>query len=162
ITFGTATGQVQTLADLQTALANLSSVTASLTGSAISFQVPAGSKHTSLAISADAALLTTLGPNGGTTPGAFTARAAHATRASLQLNYNDLLNPIDTLAKDSSYNGINLLFGDNLKIVYNENGTSSSTVKGVTSDSNGLGLAQLNGTQFQDNASIDLVIATLN
>ena len=33
-----------------------------------------------------------------------------------------MLTQIDTLAKDSSYNGINLLNGDDLKVVFNENG----------------------------------------
>ena len=34
--------------------------------------------------------------------------------------YNALLTQIDQLAKDSSYNGINLLYGDNLKVTFNE------------------------------------------
>ena len=34
-----------------------------------------------------------------------------------------MLTQIDALAKDASYNGINLLNGDDLKVVFNENGT---------------------------------------
>ena len=49
-------------------------------------------------------------------------RHADPTRASLQTDYNELLAQIDALAKDASYNGINLLLGDNLKVVFNENG----------------------------------------
>ena len=40
-----------------------------------------------------------------------------ATRTTLQGNYNALLTQIDQLAGDSSYNGVNLLNGDNLKVL---------------------------------------------
>src|SRR6185312_3260421 len=42
------------------------------------------------------------------------------TRTTLQGNYNALLTQIDQLAGDSSYNGVNLLNGDNLKVLFNE------------------------------------------
>src|SRR5271169_3990142 len=54
-----------------------------------------------------------------------------ATRTTLQGNYNALLTQIDQLAGDSSYNGINLLAGDTLKVLFNENGTSSLSITGV-------------------------------
>jgi flagellin len=160
VTFGTGTGKVSTLAELSTALSNLSGITASLTGTLVNIQVPSGTSPTSLTIGGTAT--TALGLTNGTTTGAATSTAVNDTRASLQLNYNDLLVQIDALAKDSSYNGINLLFGDDLKIVYNENATSSSTIRGVRFDSNGLGLSELNGTQFQTNTTIDQVISALN
>ena len=51
-------------------------------------------------------------------------------------------------AKDASYNGVNLLDGDDLKVVFNETGSSSQTISGVTFDSAGLGLSSVSGTGF--------------
>ena len=39
-----------------------------------------------------------------------------------------MLTQIDQLAGDSSYNGVNLLTGDNLQVNFNETGTSSLTI----------------------------------
>src|SRR5215475_4721430 len=55
-----------------------------------------------------------------------------ATRTTLQGNYNALLTQIDQLAADSSYNGVNLLNGNNLQVLFNENGTSTLNITGVT------------------------------
>ena len=43
-----------------------------------------------------------------------------ATRTSLQNDFNDIISQIDSLANDTSYNGVNLLHGDNLKVVFND------------------------------------------
>ena len=53
------------------------------------------------------------------------------TRTNLQSQYNALLTQIDQLSHDSSYNGVNLLAGDNLKVTFNETGSSSLTINGV-------------------------------
>ena len=55
-----------------------------------------------------------------------------ATRTTLQGNYNSLLTQIDQLAGDSSYNGVNLLNGNNLTVNFNETATSTLTITGVT------------------------------
>ena len=86
---------------------------------------------------------------------------ANASRTTLQQNYNSLLTQIDQLAGDSSYNGVNLLGGNNLKVVFNENNTSSLTISAVTFNSNGLGLSQISGTGatgFQADATIQSTI----
>src|SRR5262249_35789860 len=72
---------------------------------------------------------------------------------------NNVLDQINALAQDSSYNGINLLNGDDLKVTFNETGSSSLTIQGVTFNLTNLGLNKLNGTQFQDNTQIDSVIS---
>ena len=59
------------------------------------------------------------------------------TRTTLQGNYNNILTQIDQLAGDASYNGVNLLNGDNLKVLFNETGTSSLTIAGVNFNSKG-------------------------
>jgi flagellin len=85
-----------------------------------------------------------------------------ATRTTLQGNYNALLTQIDQLAGDSSYNGINLLAGDNLQVLFNENGTSSLTIAGVKFDSKGLGLSAASGTGFLDNYNITTAETAIN
>lgn len=77
-----------------------------------------------------------------------------STRSTLQTNYNSLLKQIDQLAGDSSYNGVNLLNGNNLTVNFNENGTSSLTITGVTFDSSGLGLSAIGTGGFQSNSTI--------
>jgi len=85
-----------------------------------------------------------------------------STRTTYQNQYNDLLKQIDTLASDASYNGINLLNGDELKVVFNEDGSSSLTIKGVSFDSESLGLTALDDDEFQANGSIDTVLASID
>jgi flagellin-like hook-associated protein FlgL len=87
---------------------------------------------------------------------------ALATRQSLQNDYVSLLSQIDQLAKDASFGGINLIYGDSLKIVFNENGSSALQVVGVTFTAAGLGLASPSVNAFQDNASINAVVSSLN
>ncbi|MBX6329868.1 MAG: flagellin [Pseudolabrys sp.] len=63
-----------------------------------------------------------------------------AERTTLQSQFNDLLTQIDELAGDASFNGVNLLNGDNLTVVFNEQGTAKLTITGVTDTSNGLSI----------------------
>jgi flagellin len=88
-----------------------------------------------------------------------------ATRTTLQSNYNGLLTQIDQLAGDASYNGVNLLTGDNLTIDFNPAGSSSLTITGVNFTSEGLGLAAISGSgapSFQNDATINSTISSLN
>jgi flagellin-like hook-associated protein FlgL len=85
-----------------------------------------------------------------------------ATRTTLQGNFNNILTQIDQLAGDSSYNGVNLLNGDNLKVLFNENGTSSLTISGVNFNSKGLGLSAASGTGFLDNNNITTAETAIN
>jgi flagellin len=91
--------------------------------------------------------------------------APGATRTTLTNNYNALLLQIDQLAGDSSYNGVNLLSGNNLKVIFNETNTSSLTITGVTFNSTGLGLSQLSangGGAFQSDTSVQNTINAIN
>ncbi|THD53796.1 MAG: hypothetical protein E8A46_09880 [Bradyrhizobium sp.] len=85
---------------------------------------------------------------------------SQATRASLVTQYNNIITQITTTSQDASFNGINLLNGDDLKLTFNETGKSTLTVSGVTYDAAGLGLSTLTpGTDFRDNSSANAVIA---
>jgi flagellin-like hook-associated protein FlgL len=88
--------------------------------------------------------------------------ASQDVRKSLVKQYNDIITQITTTAQDSSFNGINLLFGDNLKLTFDETGKSTLNVTGVTFDAAGLGLGQLTaGTDFLDNNSANKALALL-
>jgi flagellin len=110
----------------------------------------------------------TVGGTAGTaTFGAGTAPVAdpvsQASRASLVTQYNQIITQITTTAQDSSFNGINLLNGDSLKLVFDETGKSTSTITGVTFNPTGLGLKALtSGTDFVDNTSTNTVLSALN
>ncbi|CCD99275.1 putative flagellin protein, C-terminus (fragment) [Bradyrhizobium sp. STM 3809] len=74
-----------------------------------------------------------------------------------------MLAQINTTAADASFNGVNLLNGDTLKLTFNENGKSTLSITGVTFNTGGLGLSNLtSGTDFLDNNSANKVITLLN
>ncbi len=89
--------------------------------------------------------------------------ASQTARAGLISQYNSVIDQIKTTAQDSSFNGINLLNGDQLKLVFNETGKSTLSIQGVTFDPAGLGLSSLtSGTDFLDNAGTNKVLDSLN
>lgn len=70
------------------------------------------------------------------------ARNADATgRAALATQFGTLRGQIDQLITDTGYGGKNLLNGDSLTVSFNEDGSSSLSVTGVTYDSAGLSIA---------------------
>jgi len=88
--------------------------------------------------------------------------AAQSVRSNLVKQYNDILAQITTTAQDASFNGVNLLAGDQLKLTFNETGKSTLSITGVDFNAAGLGLANLaSGTDFIDNAATNKVIANL-
>src|SRR5437868_3674114 len=108
----------------------------------------------------------TLGSAGTTTFGGPTTptadAASQAIRASLVNQYNGIITQITTTAQDSSFNGINLLNGDNLKLTFDETAKSTLNVSGVTYDAPGLGLSSLTaGTDFLDNSPANAALTNL-
>uniref|UniRef100_UPI001BB46AC1 hypothetical protein n=1 Tax=Acinetobacter baumannii TaxID=470 RepID=UPI001BB46AC1 len=112
------------------------------------------------------------GTSGGTLTSALTFstastpvqdNTAQTARAKLVNQYNNILQQIDSTSQDSSFNGVNLLNGDQLKLVFDETGKSSLNITGVTYNSKGLGLASLtSGVDFIDNAATNKVLTNLN
>ena len=152
ITFGSALGQVNTKAKLTTALNGLTDITGGFDSSGDLQFTPTSTS--TVTIGGTPGTVTALGLSLGNFTPTATVVTPNATRANLQTQYNDLLTQIDQMAADASYNGINLLNGDNLKVVFNESSTSSLTIQGVKFDSAGLGLTNITGTGFQDNNSV--------
>jgi len=158
ITFGS--GNVETRADLVAALGSLTGVTATINGSDQISITSTGSESVTIGGTAAASLFAS-GNIGSNTPTASVTTPS-TTRSNLQSQYNELLTQIDALAADASYNGINLLNGDDLKVVFNEDGSSYQNISGVTFTSAGLGLSALSGSEFQTNSDIDTVIGNLD
>jgi flagellin-like hook-associated protein FlgL len=89
--------------------------------------------------------------------------ASQTTRANLVAQYNNIIAQITTTSQDSSFNGVNLLNGDTLKLIFDETGKSTLNITGVTYDAAGLGLASLTaGTNFLDSNSANAVLTQLN
>ena len=162
ITFGTGAAEVDTLTELNAALLanNLQASVDDTTG------------RITITTTNDAASAT-IGALGGTATGAgkaflaasvtTVAKVADAgsqtTRANLVSQYNNIIEQITTTAQDASFNGINLLNGDNLKLTFNESGKSTLNISGVTFNATGLGLASLvGGTDFLDSSSANATI----
>jgi flagellin-like hook-associated protein FlgL len=89
--------------------------------------------------------------------------SSQTIRANLVSQYNNIIAQITTTSQDASFNGINLLNGDNLKLTFNETGKSTLNISGVTYNATGLGLNSLvAGTDFLDSASANATIAKLS
>src|SRR6202165_945779 len=88
--------------------------------------------------------------------------ASQAIRSNLVSQYNNIIQQITTTSQDASFNGINLLNGDNLNLTFNETGKSTLNITGVTYNAAGLGLASLTaGTDFLDNSSANKALVAL-
>tara|TARA_R110002124_G_scaffold111152_1_gene264811 strand:+ start:308 stop:2416 length:2109 start_codon:yes stop_codon:yes gene_type:complete len=160
IVFGTGTGQVSTLAELNTALGALTDVTASIDGSgnlSLTAASAAASDSIVLGGTSDSSLLGTVD---GTTEATITGGTNR--RESLENDFNELLIQIDELKNDAGFNGKNLLDGDDLKVIFNEDGSSSMTIGGVSFDSAGLGLSSVTTGDFNSDSAIEATLATLD
>ena len=160
LTFGTGVGEIATKAALTSTLAGFTDISGAFTGSNDLQLTPTSTSPVTIGGAPSA--VTALGLSLGTTTPTATVVTASSTRATLQSNYNALLTQIDQLAGDSSYNGVNLLSGNNLTVNFNENGTSGLTIAGVNFNSSGLGLSAISGNGFQDNTNISTTETAIN
>ncbi|UFZ04517.1 flagellar protein [Bradyrhizobium ontarionense] len=163
ITFGLGTGQVNSLNDLNTKLAaNNLQASVDTTGK-ISITTTNDAASATIGTIGGTAAAASQSFNGLTAAAPVADPTAQSQRASLVAQYNNVLAQINTTAADASFNGVNLLNGDTLKLTFNETGKSSLSITGVTFNTGGLGLSTLtSGTDFLDNSSANKVITVLN
>jgi flagellin len=90
----------------------------------------------------------------GLVAGVTAAGAVSASRTTSAQQFDALRTQIDQLAADSGYNGVSLLNGGGLKVVFNQLATSFQTIAGATDTSTGLGVVASTG-QFQTNFDIN-------
>ena len=75
--------------------------------------------------------------------------------------FNDILTQIDQLANDSSYKGVNLLKGDKLKVVFNEDRSSYLEIEGKDASSTGLKLASVSAADWETNEGVEATITSV-
>ncbi|MBV9459252.1 MAG: flagellar protein [Bradyrhizobium sp.] len=163
ITFGTGASQISTLNQLNTVLAS-NNLQASLSTTGV-LTILTTNEAASSTIGAVSGSSTTSGQafSGVTASTPVLDPDSQTTRAGLIAQYNNVMAQINTTAQDASFNGINLLNGDTLKLVFNETGRSTLNITGVTFNDAGLGLANLTvGTDFLDSNSANKVLSTLD
>jgi len=103
------------------------------------------------------------GGAGGAVVAAVPDPVSQTARATLVSQYNQIIQQLTTTAQDASFNGINLLNGNSLKMIFDETGKSTLTIAGVTFNPTGLGLTSLTaGTDFTDNVMTQTVLTALN
>ena len=104
------------------------------------------------------------------TTGIVSSGVTSSTRSNLIEQYNTLRTQIDSLAKDSGFNGVNLLAGDKVTIAFNEKGGKNQTkldIQGtsLTSDNIGIqaaGNAEVTGViNFQNDADLEQATTAL-
>ncbi|MGJ5063314.1 MULTISPECIES: flagellin [unclassified Bradyrhizobium] len=163
VTFGLGTGQVKSLNDLNTKLA-ANNLQASIdTTGKISITTTNDAASATIGAIGGTSAASSQAFNGLTAAAPVADATAQTQRASLVSQYNNVLAQINTTAADASFNGVNLLNGDTLKLTFNENGKSTLSITGVTFNTGGLGLSNLtSGTDFLDNNSANKVITLLN
>jgi flagellin len=90
-------------------------------------------------------------------------------RKNLAKQFNDLRDQLDKFADDASFNGINLLRGDKLKLTFNETGTSTIDIQAKDSDgaatqvnNSTLGITTAVDSDFDSDTSIDARLSTLS
>ena len=90
-------------------------------------------------------------------------------RTNLVQQFNALRDQLDKLADDASFNGINLLRGDKLKLTFNETGTSTIDIQAKDADGNAtsvnattLGISTVVDSNFDTDATLDAKLSTLS
>ncbi len=144
-----------------------------------------GSEDVEFGIGSDAVAATAItdaaAGNGNTAFGFLQADAVTATaikgqavtsavRSNLIQQFNDLRTQIDELAKDSGYNGVNLLQGDKVSIQFNEKtgkNQSKLDIQGSTLSADNLGISLATNTKvtgqfnFQNDSDLDAATKSL-
>lgn len=168
ITFGTGEGEVSTLEGLNNALKGAGARATLSSDGKLTIETLNQNEADSLSIGGS--LVSTDGTSADGEIFSFATSAGASKDATIgdsdrrvnyKNDYNDLLGQITELAKDASFNGVNLLAGDALKVVFNENGESFLDVNGVNILET-LGLENIADEDFLDSSSIDAVINKLN
>ncbi|MCJ8324686.1 MAG: hypothetical protein HRU29_05485 [Rhizobiales bacterium] len=163
VTVAFADGTQDTLANIATQLSTGAGISAAVVSNKL--VITADNEGDSIEItSTGTATLSAVGLSAGTSTDQVTAVAAtdNATRTSLEAQFKETMDQIDQLTQDAGFNGNNFLDSDDLKITFNEDGSSSMTIKGADTSSSGLGLTSPAAGDFQDDVKIEAVLKSLD
>src|SRR5205823_4202695 len=111
-------------------------------------------------ISISSLTLTGVGAVGGKIDGTTGTKSigGNTVRANLVTQFNQLKDQLDKTAADASFNGVNLLQGDVLKLFFNELGTSTLSIQSTNPsgvNSSTLGIGSATNAEFEDNTAVD-------
>ena len=162
IVFGAAPGRIGSLNQLNDALAANNLQATFVSGKLTITTTNEAASATIGAITGSAVGASQAFAAGTTAPAPVVDASAKLTRDNLVFQYNNIINQITTTSQDASFNGINLLGGDTLKLTFNETGKSTLNIQGVNFNPAGLGLDVLNTGAFKDNAAINDIVTALN
>ncbi len=159
ITFGTGTSEVNTVTELEAALDAITGITSSVDSTTGFLTITAVDNSDSFTLGGTAVTDVGLaaGANAPVTQGTL-----NVTRTAAETQFNDLLVQINQLAADASFNGNNLLDGDNLTVIFNESGSSTLSITGVTFTATGLGITSVTAADFQADVNIDTALDQLD
>ncbi|MCE7999840.1 MAG: hypothetical protein HEP70_13350 [Rhodobiaceae bacterium] len=143
----------KTVSKFISSINGLSGISASITSNG-SFRIEADDGSDLVIASGVGSVATDLGINGTFDNG--------QNRTQFEGDFNGLRTQIDELALDASYQGINLLSGDDLTVNFNESQTSQLTIQGVSLNSAGLGVTAVSADDFTNDATIRSFIAELD
>ncbi|WP_020187677.1 flagellin hook IN motif-containing protein [Methylopila sp. 73B] len=169
ITFGNGDGEVSSLDELNKSLADANAkasltsdgkLTIETTNAYASADLEIGGTAVSTDGSAATGEVFDLASTAAATASAVIDDDGKSVRQDYVNDYNDLKSQIAELAKDASYNGVNLLSGDDLSVTFNEDGSSKLEIGGVDIMEK-IGLSDISIDDFLDSSKIDDVIDTL-
>ena len=159
ITFGSGGSEVNTIAELKAELALIAGASATFDDTTGAVSITATDASDDIVIAESNARSTAAV---GLSTGTFSSTTVNNTdRTALESSFNLLRTQIDELAADASFNGNNLLDGDSLSVVFNEEGTSTLAITGVTFDSAGLGINSAATDTFQSDTSLNTKLTEL-
>ncbi len=92
----------------------------------------------------------------------------NTVRKNLVTQFNELRDQLDKFADDASFNGINLLRGDKLKLTFNETGTSTIDIQAknengdpIAINNTTLGISHVVNSDFDSDSKLDGKLETL-
>ncbi len=150
----TITANALTVSKFVSSLNAISGLTAKISGTSLALSATNGREVTITSSGSGGSLASDIGFAGTFDNG--------TNRDSFVTDYNNLLDQIDQLAADASFNGVNLLDGNSLTAKFNEDGSSSLTIAGVTFDAAGLSLSDTTTSAFGTDSGINSVITSLD
>jgi len=162
IVFGSAPGRIGSLNQLNDALAANNLQATFVSGKLTITTTNEAASATIGAITGSAVGASQAFAAGTTAPAPVVDPGAKLARDNLVTQYNNIINQITTTSQDASFNGINLLGGDTLKLTFNETGKSTLNIQGVNFNPAGLGLASLATGDFKDNGGVNKIVTSLN
>ena len=162
IVFGAAPGRISSLNQLNDALAANNLQATFVSGKLTITTTNEAASATIGAITGSAVGASQAFAAGTTAPAPVVDASAKLTRDNLVIQYNNIINQITTTSQDASFNGVNLLGGDTLKLTFNETGKSTLNIQGVNFNPAGLGLDVLSTGAFKDNAAINDIVTALS